>query len=266
MRIKLGILGFGKLSQAIARGVLASDLKHVKISATKRKTKGVKVKNVALHTDNRKLVQKSDVILLGVKPYQAQEVLAEIKDLLSSKKILISICAGITTEQLTAWSGGKCQVIRTMPNLATQVRASATSLCRASKTKPASLKLALRLFSAVGLAVEIQESQFDVATALAGSGPAFAMEFVRGLIDAAIREGLDPKAARHLGLQAFEGSALYALSEKVELSELISRVATPGGCTIEGLKVLEASGSPALMDRVIAATAARSRELGQPKT
>ena len=116
--MKLGIIGLGKMGEAIAQGLSRGAQKPHSIQATTRSPESAKAasKNLGLvcHTDNAKLVAESEVILLCVKPHQTQKLLESLASKLEAKHLLISICAAITTDQLKEWSGGKAAIIRAM--------------------------------------------------------------------------------------------------------------------------------------------------------
>src|SRR5437764_798591 len=115
--MKVGIIGLGKMGEAIVRGLRSSpSARKFQLQATSRSEEtaeaGSKALKINCHTDNRKLVSGSDVVILCVKPHQAQSVLESIAGKLTKNHLLISICASITTEQLAKWSGGGGAVIR----------------------------------------------------------------------------------------------------------------------------------------------------------
>jgi pyrroline-5-carboxylate reductase len=203
------------------------------------------------------------VIVLAVKPQILGEVLDSIAGQVSEKQILISIAAGIPTDFILSRFSFPAKVIRAMPNAAAMVGASATAMCKAGSADDEDLGIALDLFSAVGVAVKVEEKMMNVVTALSGSGPGYLFPLMEALTDAAVLMGLDRPTARALTVQTFLGSAVMAGTAGASFSELKDRITSPGGTTIAGLHVLEKAGLRGiLMDAVQAATR-RGEELAK---
>src|SRR5436305_361054 len=118
--MKIGILGLGKMGEALAKGIRASGAKGIEVEATTKSkasaTAAARELKISVHTDNKKLLAKNEVIVLCVKPHHAEEAMKSIAGGLTKNHLVISVCASITTEQLEHWSKGKCPVIRAMSN------------------------------------------------------------------------------------------------------------------------------------------------------
>jgi pyrroline-5-carboxylate reductase len=129
--------------------------------------------------------------------------------------------------------------IRVMPNLAARINKSPVILA-ALGLDADKRAAAVALFDRLGSAVWLDdEAQFDLVTALAGSGPGFVYRFIDALAGAAIDLGLDEPTARRLSLATVEGAAALAAASDVSPATLADRVASPGGMTREGLNVLD---------------------------
>lgn len=265
----IGVIGAGNMGSALIRGLIASG----KASADAVRVYDVdKNSLVALEKELGVLVASRiedtcdgdvSVLVLAVKPQILGDVLDSIADRVTEKQILISIAAGIPTEFILSRFRSPVRVIRAMPNAAAMVGASATAMCKAGSADDADLAVALDLFSAVGVAVKVEEKLMNVVTALSGSGPGYLFPMMEALTDAAVLMGLDRPTARALTVQTFLGSAVMAGSAGASFSELKDRITSPGGTTIAGLHVLEKSGlRGTLMDAVQAATR-RGEELAK---
>jgi pyrroline-5-carboxylate reductase len=148
-----------------------------------------------------------------------------------------------------------------MPNAAALVGASATALCKGGSADDNDLEKALGIFSAIGLAVPVQESMMNVVTALSGSGPGYLFPVMEALADGAVLMGLDRPTARSLTAQTFMGSALMALSGDEAFSDLKDRITSPAGTTIAGLQVIERAGLRGIFMDAVQAAARRAEEL-----
>jgi len=154
-------------------------------------------------------------------------------------------------------------IIRVMPNAPASVLAGIAAICPGRNVSASDLQRAVSIFECVGRAVIIKnEALMDVVTGLSGSGPAFVFLVIESLSDAGVQLGISRKESSLLAAQTVFGAAKMLLETGKHPSELKDIVATPGGTTFAGLKMLEKGNfRSTIMDAVEAATA-RSRELG----
>ena len=149
--------------------------------------------------------------------------------------------------------------VRVMPNLAARINKSPVILAEAGLDESGRAGVFAQ-FDALGTAVWLEdEAQFDLATALAGSGPGFVYRFIDALAGAAAELGLAPDLAASLALATVEGAAALAATAEVGPAELADRVASPGGMTREGLNVLDQN---AALHRLLVATLRATRDKG----
>ena len=116
--------------------------------------------------DSAALVQKVDIVLLAVKPMVVEGVLRPLQGSFSEGQTLISIVAGVTTDQLEKYAGDTVSVVRVMPNSAALVGASATAFCPGQHASAVDTQRTMAIFSAVGQAVEVTEQQMDAVLSL----------------------------------------------------------------------------------------------------
>jgi len=215
-----------------------------------------------------KLVEKveelgeAEVILLAVKPAMLKKVAEWLRGRRDSY-LLISILAGVTTERLAKEAGGKARVVRAMPNQALRVGEGVTAICAGSGAKKEDLEVARNIFALGGTVLEIGEEQMDVVTALSGSGPAFMAKWVEELEKAATRAGLDAKVAGELAARTMLGTGALLVREGITPGELCSAVASPGGTTEAGLKVMQVGGMEVLAEKAMSAAVQRAKELAR---
>ncbi len=270
--IKLGFLGGGNMSQAILKGLVYSsviDSKNITVSdVASEKLKDLqKEYKVRTTLDNRDLVQTSDVIIISVKPQNVDEVLTEVQDLTSDKKLFISVAAGVPIRKiidaLTPGSRKKLAIARTMPNTPALVLEGVTAISFSEQVKKTDKKVVHQIFEAVGKTVEVEEEKLDAVTGLSGSGPAYIFTIMEALSDAGVKMGLSRDVSNKLTFQMVLGSAKLALESGKHPGQLKDMVTSPGGTTIHGIHALEVGGvRAALIDAVEEATR-RSEELGR---
>ncbi|PHH79077.1 hypothetical protein CDD80_5636 [Ophiocordyceps camponoti-rufipedis] len=220
---------------------------------------------------NTEAVSQAQVVLLACKPYMVDKVLGEagMADALRGK-LLISICAGISIEQLTKTLYGNhtpshddCRFVRAMCNTAALIRESMTVIGISDPPmSPADKALVTWIFKRVGDVVCLPNSAMDVSTAIVGSAPAMFSLMLEAAVDGAVAMGLPRADAQKMATQAMRGAAglIQAGEHPTKLRE---KVSTPGGCTIGGLLVLEEGGVRGSVSRAIRETTCIASQLGQ---
>lgn len=264
--MKLGIIGFGNMAEAILGGILANafvEKENVTASGKDEAmlTKASEKYGIAVNEDNKKVVEMSDVILLSVKPQIMADVIAEIKDVCTADKLVISIAAGKTKQWIEECFGSSRKIVRCMPNTPALVGEGCTGICFSDTVSEEEKELALKMFSCVGKAQEVPEKLMDVVVGVSGSSPAYVFMFIEAMADAAVEMGMPRKQAYDFAAQAVLGSAKLLLDTGKHPGELKDMVCSPGGTTIAAVRVLEEKGMrAAVMDAVIKCIE-RSREL-----
>lgn len=265
--LTIGFLGAGKMATALARGfvhaglvqpgaLLASDVVEPARAAFGRETGG------QVTTKNSKVATAASVLVIAVKPDQVAGVLAELRDQLTEQHLLISIAAGVTLAKIEGALKPGARAIRVMPNTPALVGASATAFALGKNATPADAELALKLFSAVGVAFQIKESLLDAVTGLSGSGPAYAYLMIESLSDGGVAAGLPRDVATKLAAQTLLGAGKMVLETGMHPGALKDMVTSPGGTTIEGLHELEKGEVRASLINAVRAAAEKSRRLG----
>lgn len=264
----VGIIGAGNMGEVLIRGliqsgkvkksdIIASDMNQERLGYI-AKTYGIRVT-----PSNVELVEKASIVIIAVKPQNIDDLLDELSTSSHEEHLFISIAAGVTTEKLARKMHHQSGIIRVMPNAPASVLAGIAALCPGRNISPVDLQRAVSIFECVGKAVIIKnEALMDVVTGLSGSGPAFVFLVIESLSDAGVQLGISRKEASLLAAQTVFGAAKMLLETGRHPSELKDIVATPGGTTFAGLKMLEKGNfRSTIMDAVEAATV-RSRELG----
>ena len=240
--MRVHIIGGGNLGASIAIGI-AKFTEGNQVTVTRRNTKSIlhlEQLGVTVSTDNKHNIQEADIIILTIKPYQVDSVLAEILPAIANKTIASAV-SGLSIENLQNKIGATHQAVRIMPNIAAQFGASATCIAFQENNKEAAQQV-VTLFEGLGTAPIIDEKLMDAATVLAASGTAFALRYIRASMQAGIEIGFDWQTALAISAQTVKGAAEMLLEEKTHPEQLIDRVTTPQGCTIAGLNEMEMHG------------------------
>jgi len=260
----LGVVGAGRMGGALIAGALASkslnasqviafDLDASKLDALQKQCKIKPAKNIA------EVIKQSSLVLLAVKPQVMLGLLKEIKPLASKDQVFVSIAAGITLATLKkGLAPAAC--VRVMPNNPCLVGAGISAIAALDKVD---LGFVRKLFSALGEVVEVEEKLMDAVTALSGSGPAFIYQIVEALVAAGQEEGLSEEMALKFAVQTVFGAGKTLKETGMLPKELKDMVTSPGGTTIEGLRVLQERRAPEAFKAAVLAAAERSKQLSQ---
>ncbi len=263
---KIGIVGLGKMGEAVVQGLKRTgQSRDYQIRGTTRSDESAKdaAKRLGIKcsTDNAELVSDSEVILLCVKPHQAESVLRSIATQLTSKHLIVSICASITSKQIHEWSGGKAAVIRAMPNTPCLIGEGMTVYCPGPSVKATHSELVAKIFGTLGKTAQLEEGLMDGATGLSGCGPAYVYLIIESLSEAGVKVGLPRHVATLLAAQTLSGSAKMLLERGIHPAELKDEVTTPAGCTIDGLMALEEGKLRVTLIKAVLAAEKKSRRL-----
>jgi len=204
-----------------------------------------------------------DAILLGVKPQMLGDIAPALAPLAGSKTLVLSILAGVELDSLAVHFPQAGGLVRIMPNLSAAIGKSPVALAHRG-LGDARRAAVMELMRPLGTPEWLEESQFDLVTALAGSGPAFVYRFIDALACGAAALGLDADKAERLALATVEGASLLAARSEHAPGELARRVASPGGTTQAGLDVLDADAALArLVEATLKAASDRSAEMAR---
>ena len=248
MKTRIGIIGFGNMGQAIAQRVKSgySVLVFEKDRKKTRKLSGIKLAKNALE-----LVNKSEAIILAVKPQDFSNLLNKLKNK-TSGKLIISVAAGVSTKYIEK-KLPRAKVIRVMPNLGAKIAKSVTCLSKGKFATKSDLLFAKKLFSCVGKTQLFRENQMNAVTAVSGSGPAyicFAIEnklnkenFMEEFKSAAGSVGFNSSEADFLVKNTFKCTVEVLKKTKIAPGLLRQQVTSKGGTTEAALKVLNMGGS-----------------------
>lgn len=202
-------------------------------------------------------------VVLAVKPQQMDAVLPALRPILRPETLILSIAAGKTLAYFAQGLGPEAAVVRAMPNTPAAISRGMSVLCANARVAPPGRRLAEALMAAAGEVAWIEdEALMDPVTAVSGGGPAYVFLLVECLARAGMEAGLPEDLARRVARVTVAGAGELVHRSQETPERLRENVTSPGGTTLEALKVLMApDGLQPLMTRAIAAATRRSREL-----
>jgi pyrroline-5-carboxylate reductase len=265
--MKIGFIGLGNMATAMIGGMLEKKalgndeiIGSAKTEATVEKVKNKF--NITAVLDNKNVAKTADILFLAVKPVFMDEVIGEIRDFVRPGTLVVSIAAGRTLDYLKgAFGRADIKIIRCMPNTPALVLEGCTGVCAGEEVTSEELDRVLGLLSTFGTASVVPERLMDVVVGVSGSAPAYVFMFIEAMADEAVAEGMPRKQAYEFAAQAVLGSAKLVLETGTHPGELKDMVCSPGGTTVQAVKVLEEKGFRAAVMDAVEACIRKSREL-----
>ncbi len=265
-QVRVAVLGAGKMGGILLQAFLkenlfAADRIHATVSHAERALALSTQWGVDVSTNNLEAVRQSDLILVGVKPFQVPDLIAEIKPGLTPAKTLVSFAASVKTHAIEEAAGMEIAVVRAMPNTPSALGAGMAALCRGRFVSDAQMELAQRMFETVGRTVQLDEKHMDAVTGLSGSGPAYLYIIIEALAEAGVKVGLPRDIATQLAAQTAYGAAKMVLETGYHPALLKDAVTTPAGCTIDGILELEEGGLRVTLIKAVMRATERAKQL-----
>lgn len=263
----LVLVGAGKMGGALLEGWLRSGVDPAKIVAfdpsPPEEVREIIARHRVRHNPGLASIGNAEVILIAVKPQIMDDVLPGTASLKSSRPLVLSVVAGKTIAAIERHFGSDAAVIRTIPNTPAAVGRGITTMVANRNASKHQLQLARELLAAVGEVVEVDdEALIDVATAVAGSGPAYVFYLTECLAKAGSEAGLRPDLAMQLARATVAGAGELMRASGLAAERLRQNVTSPKGTTHAALEILmAANGLEPLMIKAVAAATRRSREL-----
>lgn len=266
MQRTLGIVGAGAIGQALLRGLTSGKAPYKIWAATRTRESAERIErdfSVTATHDYDHLVPTSNVILVCVKPSQIGAALQRLRRAgLPKDALLISVAAGVTIAEIESAVGNDTPVIRAMPNVPAFVGEAMTVIARGRHATQEHIDEATRIFQTVGRCIELAETHLNAVTAISGCGPAYVFLIIESLAEAGVSVGLPRDVARELVAQTVLGAAKMVQTSERHPAAMRDDVATPSGCTIGALLVLEDGKIRSVLARAVAEATRIAATLG----
>lgn len=260
----IAVVGAGKIGELVLAGLLRAGWPADRLLATARRAEradelatryGIRM------VDNLTAATDAEVLAITVKPQDASALLAELGPKVPAGKLVISLCAGLTTQFFNARLAEGTPVVRVMTNTPAVVDAAMTAIAAGPHATGDHLALAEEMFTPLGRTVRLPESQLDAVTALSGSGPAYFYYLIEAMTDAGILLGLPRQVAYDLIVQTAVGSAKMLRDSGEHPVKLREAVTSPAGTTISAIRELERHAVRAALIAALEAARDRAREI-----
>ena len=246
--MKIGFIGTGNMGMAIIKGFISANTNAAEnIYAFDRDDDKLNAltKELGIQPCGSigQLVEVSDIVVIAVKPNIYDIALPEIDAAYQSNKIVVSIAAGISIGFIEKnIKNEKAKIVRVMPNIPAMVNESMTAVCRNSNLTDAEFDSVFHIFTSIGKAEVVDEKLIDAVIGVSGSSSAYTYMFIEALIDGAVINGMKKDQATIFAAQSVLGAAKMVLETGINPVNLRENVCSPGGTTIEAVKVLQNNG------------------------
>ena len=223
--MKIGFIGCGNMAKAMMGGIIksgkfeassiiASDVYTVGLENAKEEL------GINITSDNKEVAKNSEVLVLSIKPIYYESVINEIKDVVSSEQIIVTIAPGFALERTRGLFGKDVKIVRTMPNTPALVGEGITAMCTNELVSSEDADYVKGILSCFGQAEVVGENLMDVVVSVSGSSPAYVFMFIEAMADAAVADGMPRAQAYKFAAQAVLGSAKMVLETGKHPGEL----------------------------------------------
>ncbi|MEZ8825551.1 pyrroline-5-carboxylate reductase [Vibrio amylolyticus] len=264
---KIAFIGAGNMTRSIIAGLVASGYPATLITATNPSQPKLDFLSqeygINTQSDNFSAVEEADVVVMAVKPQLMEAVSFDLRAADYSKKLVISIAAGISAERLNAMFDTSLNLVRVMPNTPSLLGQGMSGLYAANDVDEQDKQFSADLMTAVGKVCWVeQESGINSVIAAAGSAPAYFFLFMEAMQAEAIAQGFDEQTARMLVQQSALGAAeMVVANPELQLSTLREQVTSKGGTTAEALRTFNQHQLPEIVAKAMQAAVARAQEM-----
>jgi len=265
---KVAFVGGGNMARALAGGMLAAGYEpgHILISepaAENRMRLTDELRGAVIGADNEQVVSEAACVLFAVKPQILSAVCRPLAPVVQkTRPLIISIAAGVRSDDIDSWLGGGLAVVRVMPNQPALLRLGISGMYANRRTTAAQLEAARSIIKTTGPVIEVPtEADIDTVTAVSGTGPAYFYLLVDMLVKVAEELGLDHDAALALSLETARGAGEMAEQSGETMDTLIARVRSPGGTTAAAFDYLDSTNFRDIFSAAVIAARDRAVEL-----
>ena len=255
---KIGFIGFGNMGSIMLQALLdARAIPENRVILTTRtleklKDFAIKYSKVEIAKSLPELAVKCERVFICTGTMEVKPVLGELVRYLPENTHVITITAMIEIKCIESIFPGR--ISKVMPTQISEVGEGVTLVCHNKKALPEDREFIRSAFGSIGKVKEIKENQFDLGSDLTSCAPAFYAAILRNLVKVAEHYGdFTPDELKELIIPTFHGTAKLLIENRIDFNDLILRVATKGGITEEGLKILDRE-IPGIFDELLKVT------------
>jgi pyrroline-5-carboxylate reductase len=262
---EVAFLGSGSMAAAMVDGILAKgtygtgDMVCLGGGGTSAPKLSART-GIRLATSLEDLLSGAGTLVVAFKPQQLATADPRLAQL-SEGRLIVSVLAGKKIDALDRVFPRARNIVRSMPNTPSRIGAGVTGWCAGKPLADADRAILGNVFGALGIAIELPESQIDAFTAICGCGPAYVFEFAAAIRDSALSQGFDAPTSKMFAVETLLGAARLLARDGVDPEVLRSEVTSPNGVTAAGLRKMADLGFRDMIRDAVKAAEARAKEL-----
>ena len=257
---RVTIVGAGVIGEAMIHALNRIGLQNSEITIKEKRKERSEELIVRFGVSNGEL-QRSQAILLAVKPQDLEKTLIEIGPEISDGTLVVSLLAGIKSARIENLLGARARVVRVMPNTPLLMGLGMSAISGGKSATGEDVAWVESLLSKSGATLVADEELMDAVTATSGSGPAYFFGFVEAMIEGAKKLGLKEDDAKLLVSQTLLGAAKMVSESGKDAKTLRENVTSPNGTTAAALAVFDSSKWHEIVFEAMKAARDRSQEL-----
>jgi pyrroline-5-carboxylate reductase len=269
---RIVFLGAGSMAEAIIRGLLQTekvmaDHIHALNRSNQEKLNQLQTQyNIQvgfIHDLASDVILNADIIVLAMKPKDAAQAIAELKQQINNKQLIVSVIAGLSIGTIESLLEQPFPIVRTMPNTSSTIGLGSTGLSFSASVNLNQQKIATDIFSSVGEVLVVDEAQLDMVTGISGCGPAYVYYLMEAMISGGVRGGLTEEMARQLTVQTVLGAASMVKMTEENPASLRKKVTSPNGATQAAIETMDRHSFSEGIEKAVLRAKERSQELGE---
>ena len=263
---KIGFIGCGNMAKAMIGGIVGKKLVAPEEIIASNRSRGAldyaeKTWGICVTGDNRQVAREAEILVLAVKPQFYSQVIQEIRNEVNETQLIMSIAPGKTLAWFTEQFGRQLKFIRCNPNTPALVGEGITSVSPNELVTEEELKRVMDVLESFGRASVLPETMSEAVIAVCGSAPAYVFMFIEAMADGAVSLGMPRAQAYEFASQAVLGAAKMVQETGLHPGALKDMVCSPGGTTIQAVRVLEERGLRSSVIEAMTACADKARSM-----
>lgn len=265
---KVAFIGAGSMAEAIISGMLTTSFLQSEQIAVMNKNNQERLNRLArcygvqCSAVKAEVLDGADIIILSMKPSDIKAAVASIKDDVQVEQLVVSVVAGVSTDDIASLFDRAVPVVRAMPNTSASIGYSATAITKGKHATEDHVLESASLFDTIGTTTIVREADMHTVTGISGSGPAYFYYMVEALEKVAVESGLDREVAEELITQTVIGAGEMLKHSGKSAASLRENITSPNGTTQAGVETLAKHDFESIIKECVSNARKRSMELG----
>lgn len=255
----IGFIGCGTMGSAIVRNIAPLNTWNILLHDIREEVgKDLASETHSTFVSLEQLLEQADTVVLAVKPQSLFELYVQLKSYQATQ--WISLVAGVSLETLSQQLHSS-DIVRIMPNIAASVGKAVTAVSPHKEAETQFVEEVMAFVNTFGFGHQLEEKDLAAFIGVSASAIATCFAFLHGMAMGGVQQGLPYATALTLISDTVEGATALSRQTKRHPEELLTQVCSPGGTTIEAMKIVGESGFMGILMESVEAASEKAREL-----